>query len=148
MPFPNTQADHTIRGIFGIMILDLRLDHLGIPRAIYRRRMYPHSTMTVTVLFYRRNARIWVFLLAILVNKCLLFPLFISIGKTLLINDWNYASNSITCHDELHHWFIFSLALTRVCLHNQAIFMLGLWDRLHFAFALQVWFVVITYLVL
>ncbi|KAM3403752.1 hypothetical protein ACQJBY_007085 [Aegilops geniculata] len=58
IPFPNTQVDQTIVSIFIRMILDIMLDHVGIPRAIYRRRMYPHNTMTVTVLFYRRNARI------------------------------------------------------------------------------------------
>lgn len=52
---PPSKVDHTIVRIFGRMILDIILDHLGIPRAIYRRRMYSQNTMTVTVLFYRRK---------------------------------------------------------------------------------------------
>uniref|UniRef100_A0A8R7QRZ3 Uncharacterized protein n=1 Tax=Triticum urartu TaxID=4572 RepID=A0A8R7QRZ3_TRIUA len=41
------------------MILDLRLDHLGIPRAIYRRRMYSQNTLTVTVLSYWRKIHVF-----------------------------------------------------------------------------------------
>ncbi|KAF7037987.1 hypothetical protein CFC21_048240 [Triticum aestivum] len=37
------------------MVLDTMLDHLGIPRAIYRRRMYSQNTLTVNVLFYWRK---------------------------------------------------------------------------------------------
>lgn len=55
IPFPNTQVDYTIVKIFGRMILDIMLDHLGIPRAIYRTRMYSQNTMTITVLFYWRK---------------------------------------------------------------------------------------------
>lgn len=49
---PPSKVDHTTLRISPRMILDIMLERLGIPKAIYRRRMYSQNTMSVTVLFY------------------------------------------------------------------------------------------------
>ena len=46
IPFPDTQVDHTIVRISARIILYIMLDHLGICRAIYRRRMYSQNKMS------------------------------------------------------------------------------------------------------
>jgi len=44
-------VDPTTMTISARMILDIMLDQLKIPRAIYRRRAYSNNTISVTLLF-------------------------------------------------------------------------------------------------
>lgn len=49
---PPTKVDHTTLTISARMILDIMLEYLGIPKAVYQRRMYSQNTISATMLFY------------------------------------------------------------------------------------------------
>uniref|UniRef100_A0A8R7U9I4 Uncharacterized protein n=1 Tax=Triticum urartu TaxID=4572 RepID=A0A8R7U9I4_TRIUA len=51
-PFLPTQVDHTIVRISAKIILYIMLVHLGIRKAVYRRRIYTQNTISVIMLFY------------------------------------------------------------------------------------------------